>query len=218
MLRRFAPIIVLALAASSASAAEPTGEWLVEGGFAHIRIETCGDKLWGIVAWEQAPNVDKNNPDASKRTRPTLGIPILLGMAQANPNRWDGDIYNSENGRTYTAHLSLTDDDTLRVEGCVLGFLCGGQSWSRVAAAQPPQTPARPGVQPVRPGSQPARPAPAQQPPRTTGQAPRPGQAQTPQAAYGTVENVCSAVAAATGLPLDQRPPAITGGDRRSAR
>lgn len=209
LLRRFAPIIVLALAATSASAAEPTGEWLVEGGIAHIKIDTCGDRLWGIVAWEMKANVDRNNPDPSKRARPTLGIPILLGMAQAEPNRWDGDIYNTQDGRTYTAHISLANEDTLRVEGCVLGFLCGGQSWTRVAAPQPPQAPARPGSQPARP---------TQQQPRTTGQAPRPGRVQTPQAAYGTVENVCSAVAAATGLPLDQRTPAVTGGDRRSAR
>jgi uncharacterized protein (DUF2147 family) len=216
MLRRFAPIIVLALATGSAFAAEPVGEWAVEGGLAHIKIDSCGDRLWGIVAWEQKPNVDKNNPDASKRTRPTLGMPILLGMAQAKPNRWDGDIYNSEDGRTYSAHISLTKDDVLRVEGCVLGFLCGGQSWTRVVAPVPPPTP------PARPGSssQPARPG-AQQP-RTTGQAPRPGQpgqVQTPQAAPGTVDNVCAAVAAATGRPLDQLAPANGGAaERRTAR
>lgn len=214
MLRRFAPIFVLGLMASSAAAAEPTGDWAVEGGFAHIRIDTCGDRLWGIVAWEQKPNVDKNNPDESKRSRPTLGIPILLGMKQEEANRWDGDIYNSENGRVYTAHISLASDDVLRVEGCVLGFLCGGQNWTRVPIPQPAPALARP-------NSQATRPAPGPQPPRTTGQAARPGplqkQAQAPQAAYGTVD-VCPAVAAATGLPLDQQPPVVPSGDRRSAR
>lgn len=211
MLRRLAPVFLLALMVNSASAAEPTGDWAVEGGFAHIRIDSCGDRLWGIVAWEQKPNVDKNNPDESKRTRPTLGIPIVLGMKQEDPNRWDGEIYNSENGRVYTAHISLASDDVLHVEGCVLGFLCGGQNWTRVAAPQPAPA-ARPNAQAARPAGQ----------PRTTGQAARPGQAQkpvqAPQAAYGTIDNVCQAVAAATGLPLDQQPPVVHSGDRRSAR
>jgi uncharacterized protein (DUF2147 family) len=210
MPRRFAPLIILAAAAmASPAAADPTGDWMVEGGYAHVRIATCGEKLWGIVAWEQRPNsIDKNNPDPALRSRPTLGIPILLGMTQERPNRWDGEIYNTEDGRTYTAHLSLSNPDVLRVEGCVLGFLCGGQSWARVAAAPPAPPSARPNAHPVRP----------QQPPRTTGQAPRPGQPAGPQPAYGTVDDVCAAVAAATGQPLDSRATGASNGDRRIAR
>lgn len=196
MLRRIAPIVFALTTASSAFAAEPTGEWLVENGYAHIKIEMCGDRLWGIVAWEQKPNVDRNNPDSTKRTRPTLGIPILLGMTQAKPNRWDGDIYNTEDGRTYTAHISLAKDDVLRVEGCVLGFLCGSQNWTRVEPPQPAaQTPA-----PARPavGAKPPRAAPN----RTTGQAAR--NAQPPQPPAHPADDVCATVAAATGQPLEK--------------
>ena len=129
-----------ALAASwspvSASPAEPLGEWAVEGNVAHVQIENCSGRLWGIVSWEKTPGgIDANNPDPGKRSRPTLGMPILLGMAPAQPNRWDGQIYNSMDGRTYEAHISLAADDVLRVEGCVLGFLCGGQNWTRVKDA-----------------------------------------------------------------------------------
>lgn len=203
MTRRFAPMIVLAAAAMATPAfgADPTGDWQVEGGYATVRIANCDEKLWGIVAWEQRPNLDRNNPDPSKRTRPTLGIPILLGMTQEGPNRWDGEIYNTEDGRTYTAHIGLTNADVLRVEGCVLGFLCGGQSWTRVASASPT---------PTRPGAHPSRPAP--QSSRTTGQAPRPGQPTAAQPAYGTVDDVCAAVAAATGQPVES--PATGAGSR----
>ena len=131
---------VAALAASwstaSASPGEPLGEWAVEGNVAHVQIENCSGRLWGIVSWEKTPGaVDTNNPDPAKRSRPTLGMPILLGMAPAQANRWDGQIYNSMDGRTYEAHISLSSDDVLRVEGCVLGFLCGGQNWTRVKDA-----------------------------------------------------------------------------------
>jgi uncharacterized protein (DUF2147 family) len=174
--------IAVAALANPARAAEPTGSWQVEGGFAHIKIDTCGDRLWGIVAWEKKPNIDKNNPDESKRSRPTLGIPVLLGMTLVKPNRWDGEIYNSEDGRTYTAHISLASDDVLRVEGCVLGFLCGSQSWTRVVDAAPPA--AAPRANAPRPAT----------PRRTTGQA---------GAAAPPTSDVCMAVATATGQPID---------------
>ena len=51
----FASAAILALMTGSAVAADPTGDWLVEKGYAHIRIDNCGGKLWGIVVWEKQP-------------------------------------------------------------------------------------------------------------------------------------------------------------------
>jgi hypothetical protein len=93
-----------------------------------------------VVSWEGRPGIDDKNPDPRLRNRPTLGMPILLGMTRSKPNQWDGQIYNSEDGRTYSANISLADPATLKVQGCVLGFLCGGENWTRVAAPEaPPQ-------------------------------------------------------------------------------
>ena len=121
----------LLLSAAPALAADPIGEWLVKDGTARIKIDNCGDGLWGVVAWEKEPGVDENNPDPSKRSRPTLGMPVLLDMKSTEPGKWDGDVYNAENGKTYTSHISLVSPDVLRIEGCVLGFLCGGENWTR---------------------------------------------------------------------------------------
>lgn len=130
--------ILLALLDGRALAAEPTGEWLVAEGVAHIRIENCDDALWGVVSWEKRPGGhDTENPDPRKRSRPTLGMPVLLAMKQTRPNLWEGEVYNPQNGRTYRASISLLDADTLRIEGCVFGFLCGGENWTRVDPAQP---------------------------------------------------------------------------------
>jgi uncharacterized protein (DUF2147 family) len=121
-----------------ALAAEPTGEWLVENGAAQIRIENCGGSLWGIISWQKTPGgVDTHNPDPALRTRPLLGMPTLLGLKRARNERWEGQVYNAENGKTYDVNIKLTNPDTLRIEGCVLGFLCGGQNWTRVAQQQP---------------------------------------------------------------------------------
>jgi uncharacterized protein (DUF2147 family) len=128
---------------------DPTGEWLVAQRIARIKIVDCGGHLWGVVAWEARPGTDTKNPDPKLRNRPTLGMPVLLDMAATRPNKWEGNIYNSQNGQTYTASISLSDPNTLRVQGCVLGFLCGGESWTRAetndtVGRAPAQAPAKP--------------------------------------------------------------------------
>lgn len=142
---------------------DPTGQWLVAKAVAQIRIVNCAERFWGVVSWEAQPGIDRHNPDPRQRTRPTLGMPILLGMAQTQPNRWEGEIYNSEDGHTYSANISLQDPNTLRVQGCFLAILCGGENWTRVqptvAPAPPPvsrKTGGRPAKSPSPPPGSPA--------------------------------------------------------------
>jgi uncharacterized protein (DUF2147 family) len=118
----------------SGAAPEPAGEWLVAKQIARIKIVDCDGRLWGVVAWEAQPGIDSKNPDRNLQSRPTLGMPILLGMTPSKTNQWDGQIYNSQDGHTYSASISLQDPNTLRVQGCFLGFLCGGENWTRVEA------------------------------------------------------------------------------------
>ena len=89
-----------------------------------------------IIAWAREPGKDENNPDPTKRDRSIIGMPILLKMKRVEPNRWDGEVYNAENGKTYTSRISLVKDDVLRIEGCVLaGLFCGGENWTRFTSA-----------------------------------------------------------------------------------
>jgi uncharacterized protein (DUF2147 family) len=131
---------LIVFGAGSALAAEPWGEWLVAEKTARIRIADCMGVLWGVVSWEADPGVDSKNPDPALRTRPTTGMPILLGMKPSAPDRWDGRIYNSENGKFYSGGVTLLGMDSLRVRGCILGFLCGGENWTR-AKDTPPAEP-----------------------------------------------------------------------------
>ena len=125
--------LALVLAMPASAAPSPSGEWMVAKGEAIIRIVDCGGQYWGLVAWEQKPGgTDSRNPNAALRTRTTLGMPILLGMAPSG-QAWKGQIYNSEDGRTYDGFISLAGPNTLQVRGCVLGFLCGGENWQRVS-------------------------------------------------------------------------------------
>lgn len=128
-------LTIAGVASAAPTASGPAGYWTVANGKAVIRVVDCQGQYWGLVAWEQTPGGrDANNPSASLRDRPTLGMPILLGMTPSSePNSWHGEIYNSQDGRTYSGRITLADPNTLKVEGCVLGFLCGGEDWHRAS-------------------------------------------------------------------------------------
>jgi uncharacterized protein (DUF2147 family) len=136
-LRAATAACLTSLAAATAAAAQdgPSGTWLVKDRAAMVRVVDCGGEYWGVVAWEKTPGVDRNNPDPALRSRPTLGMPVLLGLRPDGPGTWSGRIYNAEDGQTYDSHIRLTSANALRVEGCVLGFMCGGETWTRTANA-----------------------------------------------------------------------------------
>jgi uncharacterized protein (DUF2147 family) len=130
---------MLASGLASAEAADPTGDWRVADGIANIRVAQCNGSMWGVVAWEQTPGGrDTNNPDVSKKSRPTLGMPILIDMKKkAGVDQWEGQVYNAKDGQLYSSTITPTGADQLEIKGCVLGFLCGGETWTRVAPPIP---------------------------------------------------------------------------------
>jgi uncharacterized protein (DUF2147 family) len=116
------------------SAADATGEWLIEDGDARVRIAPCGADLCGTVAWikEGSPTVDVNNPDPAKRSRPLIGSEVLLGLKPSGTREWTGSLYDAENGRTYVGKLTIVDERHIKVAGCVLGgLICETQTWTR---------------------------------------------------------------------------------------
>lgn len=131
--------LILAAGAGSAFAADPTGDWRVADGVANIRVAQCNGNMWGVVSWEKTPGGrDKNNPDAALQNRPTLGMPILLAMKKKpGADAWEGQVYNAKDGQTYASTIKPVGADQLEIQGCVLGFLCGGETWSRVGPPIP---------------------------------------------------------------------------------
>jgi uncharacterized protein (DUF2147 family) len=143
----FAGAAILSLCSVSALGADASviGDWLVKDGYGHIRIDNCGGKMWGIVAWEKEPGFDNENPDPAKKGRPLLGTPVLMGLAPAKePGKWTGEIYNSQNGKMYGATISLADENTLDLEGCLVWPLCQTQKWTRVKTPPPNAAPLPP--------------------------------------------------------------------------
>ncbi len=127
--------VVLATGIASALAADPTGDWRVADGVANIRVAECNGSMWGAVAWEKTPGGrDRNNPDVSKQSRPTLAMPILIDMKKKPAvDQWEGQVYNAKDGQMYATTIKPVGSDQMEIQGCVLGFLCGGETWTRVS-------------------------------------------------------------------------------------
>jgi uncharacterized protein (DUF2147 family) len=124
-----------------ALAADPNGTWLTEPGTSRVRIADCGGALCGTIVWLKEPNdpatqkprLDNSNADAAKRGRPLMGVAIVIGMKPSGAEKWSGQVYNAEDGKTYTGFITMQGASTLKLEGCALGGLvCKAQTWTRV--------------------------------------------------------------------------------------
>ena len=126
-----------ASASGSALAADPTGLWLSQDGDVKMKVAHCGDAICGTIAWLKNPNdesgkpkTDKNNPDASKRGRSIMGVPIILPMKADGADKWSGQIYNAEDGRIYSGSFTLGGATKADLKGCV-AIICKTKTWTR---------------------------------------------------------------------------------------
>ncbi|SFG99882.1 DUF2147 domain-containing protein [Methylobacterium gossipiicola] len=136
----------LALAAAPNDA---TGTYLTEDGRARIRVEKCGPQntnLCGYVVWLKVPlndkgqpRVDFKNPDPKKQARPSLGHQLIMGLKPNAEARYAGKIYNADEGKFYDVTMWSEQPGELSVRGCMLGFLCGSQTWNKVTDVVPGQ-------------------------------------------------------------------------------
>jgi uncharacterized protein (DUF2147 family) len=127
---------LIACTVAGAALADPIGLWRASDG-GTMRIAACGAALCGFLASvvpakdpaTGRPATDKQNPDPAKRNRPLVGVEVLINMRPSGAGKWAGQLYNSDNGRTYQGYL--TGASSLRVEGCSFG-ICGGENLTRV--------------------------------------------------------------------------------------
>ncbi len=135
---RLGALAVVAWAGPSAALANVEGVWLDKDGCA-MRIQACGDAMCGTISSLRPredpatgrPWTDKKNADPGLRSRPLVGVPVLISMRPSGPRKWSGRLYNADNGKTYSGNLIELGPQTIRVEGCVLG-ICGGESLTRM--------------------------------------------------------------------------------------
>lgn len=123
--------------AQSAQASPLVGKWHTERKDGMVEIFHCGTALCGRVI-DGAPlranpdQRDVHNPNASLRTRKVKGLRVLDGFS-GGPKRWKGGpLYDPETGNLASkGTLTLSDTNTLAVQGCIAVFLCRTQTWRR---------------------------------------------------------------------------------------
>ncbi len=133
----FAALFALPLAAP-ASAGELTGLWLVQDRTAKVRIVPCGDAFCGTVVWLSEvndretgrPKLDKLNSNPQLRSRPIMGVPVLMSLQGSDGVKWSGQIYNPDDGNTYRGTVELQGANQLKVRACVAIF-CQSETWDR---------------------------------------------------------------------------------------
>ena len=130
-------LMTLAMTPSSVWAGDPTGMWLSQDGDVKMKVARCGDAICSTIAWLKNPNdekakpkVDLNNADASKRSRPIMGSAIILPMKADGADKWSGQVYNAEDGKTYGGSFSLSGANKADLKGCV-AIICKTKTWTR---------------------------------------------------------------------------------------
>ena len=146
----FRPALLLLLAASLLSLTPATdnpdalmGRWLSSKKRNQVQIYKQGNKYYGRLIWmaepidaaTNQPKADGKNPDPKLRSRPLLHLTMMTDFCYKGNNVWsDGQVYNPEDGKSYSCELTLKDPNTLDVHGYVLGIPLLGKTrtWTRV--------------------------------------------------------------------------------------
>jgi uncharacterized protein (DUF2147 family) len=120
-----ASLVALALTAvvSRANASDAAGLWIRDDGSAKLRFVPCGGggTLCGFLAWK------KESGGAAK-----IGQKLFSDMKPNGKDSWEGSAFNPEDGKRYTAKLTLSGD-RLVTAGCVLGgLICQSFDWTRI--------------------------------------------------------------------------------------
>ena len=130
-------LMTTAMTSSPALAGDPTGMWLSQDGDVKMKVARCDDAICSTIAWLKNPNDDKgkpkvdlNNADANKRSRPIMGSAIILPMKADGADKWSGQVYNAEDGKTYSGSFALSGANKADLKGCV-AIICKTKTWAR---------------------------------------------------------------------------------------
>jgi uncharacterized protein (DUF2147 family) len=121
-------LILGALLAGAPVAADTAlGRWKTETHNAIVEITRCGESICGKILTSDMirsnPALkDAKNANEKLRSRPLQGLLMLS----------DGQVYNAEDGKTYSGKITPVGTDQLKLRGCVFFPLCKTQTWTRV--------------------------------------------------------------------------------------
>ncbi len=113
------------------------GKWLSENGRLIVEIYKSGDKYYGKINWlyiqaddNGKPRTDIENPDASKRNVPLMGLVVLKHLEFKEGFWQNGTVYNCQNGKTYDCDMWLDGKNKLVLRG-YWSFVYHTEYWTR---------------------------------------------------------------------------------------
>jgi len=126
--------LLSAAPALAVSDADLMGVWRHPDNGSHIQIYACGASACAkVVSVTDPGRKDTHNPDPKLRDRPVVGVVIMNGGKKAGPLKWQGRLYNTLDGGTYSGTLELQSEKQLKLSGCVLGgLICESRIWTKI--------------------------------------------------------------------------------------
>lgn len=119
--------------AALAAAEDAIGTWKDADTGGITQVYSCpGGICIKVVTPSKDRAVDTYNPDPALKGRSMAGVVIMSGAAKDGADRWKGNVYNSEDGKTYGGYVTVKSKDEVKLEGCVLSFICKSHTWRRV--------------------------------------------------------------------------------------
>ena len=198
---------------SLAASADPTGYWMKPDAERESKIQVfkCGagkKLLCAKIAWLKDPHDTKGKPlhdvrneNPSMRGREIVGLTIFNGMTPSAPSTWTGQIYNPEDGHTYSATLTVLSRKQILLRGCKAWLLCGEKQWLRTGSPPADVIPAAPeGTEQIEASAEPASP-PSRPDAKPVVAADASGAGPQPQALAGPQDLPASPAAEAVGTP-----------------
>jgi uncharacterized protein (DUF2147 family) len=103
------------------------GTWLTNGNEpAKIEIVKLNGQFYGKIIWLKFPDdnngakKDINNPNKALKNQKIIGLKILKKFSFDKDKNWSGgQIYDPENGKTYSCIIKLKEPNTLEVRGYI---------------------------------------------------------------------------------------------------
>ncbi len=137
----FIASLVLFFAGATATSSPLLGNWTTPN-HSVVHVFSCDPSTLCIrlvkIGPQDKPSVDVNNPNPSDQHRPLCGLLIGHGFEADGPQHAkDGQIYDPESGKTYSAEITQ-DGDQLKLRGYVGISLFGRtETWHRDSSSVP---------------------------------------------------------------------------------
>ncbi|MCX6284276.1 MAG: DUF2147 domain-containing protein [Bacteroidetes bacterium] len=117
------------------------GTWLNQEATGKITIYKEGDKYFGKLVWLRTPldsitgqpRTDKENPDATLKSTPLIGLVNLKNFTFDGKAEWSGGtIYDPKNGKTYKCYIQFESANKLKIRGYIGVSLLGRNTfWTK---------------------------------------------------------------------------------------